>query len=188
MCWGGRSLNEQSTWTLAHFCVEFSVQIPTLAKDIELNLIFAQFYEGQLDSCFNFLREKRFALYHCLSLTMAISFRGVESPASGLLQIWLGLIFFGTAFRREMSSFINANSFPALYARHGHSQTQLPAFRSIGTYNEKEVGLNASQRLTSFCVCMSQRTEARTASGHWLRLSRGKILVQETAGFTLVSA
>lgn len=166
---------EQRTQTLAHLCVKFSVQILTLAKDIELNLIFPQFCEGQLDSCFNFLREKRFALHRCLSLTMAISFKGVESPALGLLEIWLGLIFFGTAFRREMSHFINANSFPALYARHAHSQTQLPASVPLAHIMKKRWDVNASQRSTSFCVCMSQRTEARAASGHWLLLLRRQI-------------
>lgn len=78
---------EQRTQTLARVCVKFSVQILALAEDIELNLIFLQFCEGRLDSCLNFPREKRFALCRCLSLTMAISFKGVESPALGLLEI-----------------------------------------------------------------------------------------------------
>lgn len=67
---------EQRTQTPARSCVKSSVQILTLAKDSELNLIFPQFCEGQPDSFFNFLREKRFALYRWLPLTMAISFSG----------------------------------------------------------------------------------------------------------------
>lgn len=161
---GGPS-GEQRTKTLAHFCVKFSVQILSLAIGIELNLIFSQFCEGRLDSCFNFPGEKRFALCRCLSLTMAISFKGVESPALGLLEIWLGLIFFGTAFRREMSYFINANSFPALYARCAHSQTQLPAFRSNGTYNEKEVGRECLAAF-DFILCLHE-SEDRDACNIW---------------------
>lgn len=150
---------------MAHLCVEFAVQILSLAKDIELNLIFSQFCEGRLDSCFNFPGEKRFALCRCLSLTMAISFKGVESPALGLLEILLGLIFFVTAFRREMSYFMNANSFLALYARCAHSQTQLPAFRSIGTYNEKEVGRECLAAL-DFILCLPE-SEDRDACSIW---------------------
>lgn len=93
----------------------------------------------------------------CLSLTMAISFKGVEPHALGLLEILLSLIFHRTTFCREMSYFINANSFLALYAQHAHSQAQPPLSIPLARVMKKSREVNALQLLTSVCSSMSWR-------------------------------
>lgn len=107
----------------------------------------------------------------CLSLTMAISFKGVEPHALGLLQVLLSLIFSRTTFCREMSYFMNANSFLALYAQYAHSQAQPPLSVPLARIMKKRREVNALQPLTSVWGSMSWR-DACVSFGRWIFISK----------------
>lgn len=135
-----------------------------------LNLIFHSSVEVDWTPISIFSGKTIWSL-RCLSLTMAISFKGVEPHALGLLEILLSLNFSRTTFCREMSYFINSNSFLALYAlyaqyaQYAHSQAQPPLSVPLARIMKKS--REALQPLTSVWGTMSWR-DACVSFGHWI--------------------